>query len=110
MAEFKLGCPCGFLTDDPQAFLDHCLATQHVEFPFPCDADNVAVVSGEAVKELLEAFAAIQNHAAGHGPLPDGMEIRPVTEAEILMDDDLPDDVKQDLLSTFAGFQKRKES
>lgn len=101
---FGLACHCGFTADQPEVFIDHCLTTKHIELP-------EGVSDGAGLAEFIEIFGLIQRISAQEAAgevveLPEGMEIRPVTEADILDDDDLPDEVKQELLRRMDAAQQ----
>jgi len=99
---FKLGCHCGFLTTDPQAFLDHCLTTQHIEIEPGAETG--------ALEELTQMFATLQRFdPTSDQELPEGMEINPVSEDDILNDDELTDEEKAEILARFAAFDDDKK-
>jgi hypothetical protein len=96
--KMMLKCHCGFSAETPRAFLDHALATKHVEF--------AGVEESGFLAELEEMIGTILAHSADPTTeLPAGAEIRQLTEEDILDDEDLTDEQKREILGRFAAAQ-----
>jgi hypothetical protein len=97
---FKIGCHCGFMTEDPHAFIDHCLTTQHIELP--------AGAEDGALAEIALMFAAVQRLGADPtAELPANAELRQLTVEDILTDDEIPEDEKEKILARFAEMRAK---
>lgn len=99
---FTLVCPCGFESQDAQAFADHVAGTQHL-------GSNLAVVaeSGD-LASMIEAFSALQVDAelmSAGGPIPVG--VRPMSREDIETDDDLSEEDKALILSRLDMVEAR---
>jgi hypothetical protein len=89
---FKLVCHCGFESHDAAAFVDHLLATRHIDVGEATEDGSVA--------ELVEIFKTIQASGANpDAPLPEGMEARAISREDILSDDDMSEEEKHALLA-----------
>jgi hypothetical protein len=102
----KLACPCGFATEDPQAFLDHCLATQHIGLEADPESGDVSA--------LGEMFAQIQAFATAKAQgldvvLPEGMEMNRLSREDILTDDELSEEQKQEILERLDALERKRE-
>ena len=102
---FGVGCHCGFMADTPQAFLDHCLVTGHV-------FGDVDLTETGALSELGEVIATLQHAAAAEAAgepvtLPEGMEINALSVEDILTDDTLSDEQKDELLTRWEELKQR---
>jgi hypothetical protein len=85
--KMMLKCHCGFSAETPRAFLDHALATKHVEF--------AGVEESGFLAELEEMIGTILAHSADPTTeLPAGAEIRQLT-----------DEQKREILGRFAAAQ-----
>jgi hypothetical protein len=105
----KLACHCGFESDIVRAFVDHCLETRHLGFDLGADAAE----SG-ALAELETVLATIQQHAGAvqrgvELPLPEGVEIRPISREEILADEELSEDEKREILDRFDAIRREED-
>jgi len=100
---FKLECHCGFTTEDPQALTDHML-TNPDHFgdlkPEPETGD---------VADLSQLFGMVQAFAAG-GELPEGAEVTPMSEQDILDDEELSDEDKQAILGRVAQIEAGRQA
>ena len=92
----KLACHCGFVAETAQAFLDHAMETQHIEFGG--DAESGDLASLLAMIEMIQAHATAEARGGPPIELPEGAEINRISEADILADDELSDEAKADLL------------
>jgi hypothetical protein len=102
---FALVCAeCHAKFDTAEGMMDHLLVTRHMDVP-------VNAESG-AVQEFIEVLTMLQQFGgAGLGAeLPSGMEIRALSEQDILDDDELSDEAKADILRKIAGIEVRRAS
>src|SRR5262245_47492317 len=98
--KMSLVCPCGFSSEDAQTFLDHMLSTQHLNLPVGAE--------GAGLAEVMTILGTIQQMGdPGFDPerLPEGMELRHLSEEDILSDDELTDEEKAQILQ---GLQQAK--
>jgi hypothetical protein len=105
----KLACHCGFESDTAQGRVDQCLETRHLGF----DLGAGAAESG-ALAELETVLSTIQQHASAvqrgvELPLPDGVEIRPISREEILADEELSEDEKREILDRFDAIRQEED-
>ena len=85
----KLACSaCAFTTTDAAAFADHM-----VQQPDHFGTFALGPESGD-LKELGELLATLQAHVTTGAALPEGTTVRPVSEQDILDDEELSDDDK----------------
>jgi len=97
---FKLVCSvCDFTTQDPAAFAEHMVAYPDHLGTFPIDAE-----SGD-LAELAKVLGILQRAADG-GALPEGMEINPISEQDILDDDELSEEDKATILARLREFDE----
>jgi hypothetical protein len=104
---FKLACHCGFETESPTEFADHLVATQHLGAGMMPEGET-----GE-LAELVDVLATIQAQAAADVAgvdleLPEGVEINRLSPEDILADDTLTDQQKQEILGRFEAVMQRR--
>jgi hypothetical protein len=100
---FALVCAeCDASFETAAGMMDHLLVTRHMDVPVDADSGDL--------QEFIEVLTLLQ-HFADAGPdaeLPEGVEIRPVSEQDILDDDELPDEVKAEFLRKMSGIRVRR--
>jgi hypothetical protein len=99
---FALVCAeCHASFETAEGMTDHLLATRHMNVPV--DADGGGLQGFIEMLTMLQEFAA----AGPDAELPEGVEIRPVSEQDILDDDEIPDEAKPDILRKMSGIRVR---